>query len=386
MWLYFPTSQSARAAAGSTGESTLLSPDQAASLAASCTASGKHSPPRTWSQRWKRGGWIRRLSGVTAQRSLEECASIYGAWLDGILSDSSEASHASRSAQPESDREPTTSDGSGPMCSSYSAIAEWDGACWRTSPDLFGPGSPLSPATFPRSGGVSSGRLCERPTLELRTDESACSSSEYPTPSACAYGTNAGGANPGLPRPSLETWARDQWSTPCANDGARGGGDRDRQGGPSLRARGEWPTPRAAHGAGQSEDLRGGGSLDVIATSTHWPTATAGDAKASGGRNECENAHDGTTLSDHVRGKGRLNWLFVAWLMGWRWLIGDTPRPWPPGPKDAKAWSEVLEERPAPAPATVEPEPDRAAMLRLLGNGVVPEQAEAAVGALLRRT
>lgn len=422
MWLYFPTSRSVAVVADSTGECAPLSSEQATILAAFCTASGKHSPPRTWSQRWMRGGWMRRLSGVTAQRSPEESASTYGAWLDGILSASSAGSHASHSAAPESDREPKTSAGSGPRSSSSSSIAEWDGACWKTFGDLFGMGSPLSPGIFPRSGGVSNGRLYERPTLERHTGASGCSSSgtwdrnEYPTPSATPYGSSPNEGQISHKRATVETWAGSwstprandaekrgdvsndprhglvgqsaHWSTPRASDGARGGGDRDRQVGPSLRAqvRGEWPTPRAAHGAGQSDDLRGGRSLDVIATSAHWPTATVGDSRASGGRNECENANNGTTLSDLVRGRGRLNWRFVAWLMGWRWLIGDTPRPWPPGPDDADAWAEVLEERPDLEPATAEPEPDRAAMLRLLGNGVVPEQAEAAIGALLRRT
>lgn len=194
---------------------------------------------------------------------------------------------------------------------------------------------------WPRSGGVSNGRLYERPTLERPTGVSASSSSdrlkgstwdrnEYPTPSATPYGSSQNEGQISHKRatagtPSLETWSG-SWSTPCANDGARGGSDRDRQGGPSLRAQ--------------------------------------------------------------VRGesRGRLSWRFVAWLMGWRWLIGDTPRPWPPGPDDAEAWADVLAVRPDLAPATAEPEPDRAAMLRLLGNGVVPEQAEVAVGALLRRT
>lgn len=413
MWLFFPTSRSAQEEAASTEECTPLSTEQATRLARSCTASGKHSPPRTWSQRWMRGGWIRRLSGVTAPQCPEVSAITYCAWLDGILSASSAGSPASHSAAPESSAGPRMSDGSGLPSSTSSAIAAWDGARWKTSlasPELERLKSQLWPRSpeaevcsvtvfeldeygsaksrlsegdllsgellgiWPRSGGVSNGRLYERPTLERPTGESGCSSSgmlngstwdrnEYPTPSASPYGRNAGGAKPGPPRPPLETWAGG-WSTPRAN----------------------WPTPRAAHGAGQSDDLRGGRSLDVIATSAHWPTATVGDSRASGGRNECENANNGTTLSDLVRGRGRLNWRFVAWLMGWRWLIGDTPRPWPPGPDDAEAWAEVLEERPDLAPATAEPEPERAAMLRLLGNGVVPEQAAEAVTQLLQRS
>ena len=62
-------------------------------------------------------------------------------------------------------------------------------------------------------------------------------------------------------------------------------------------------------------------------------------------------------------------------------LVGGIPCQ----PNDAEAWAEVLEASQGLAPATADPEPDRAAMLRLLGNGVVPEQAEEAVSQLLER-
>lgn len=602
MWIYFPTSPSARAAADSTEEFTPLSSEQAALLAASCTASGKHSPPRIWSQRWQRGGWIRRLSGAIAPQCPQEFEGAFGDWLDGILSASSAGSPASRSAAPESSKASKTSAGSGPQSSSSWPIAEWDGAALKTFPasldpaeavanayaaglfdgegsvtiqsssrrsvghtyavevrigmsdkglpalqlmkdrfggslrksrkktdrwadawtwriggapslpylnaiapfvilkrehiavavelaklvanrkgrvwsaqerakaaafksrinrlNLKGPSDPtaevpplailvagewMSPQedlflgsqryseTWPRSGGVSNGRLYERPPLALPIVESECSSSEYPTPSATPYGSNQGGQNPGPARPSLETWARDEWptpqafdakdcdrspealarakliggcsnlreiagewSTPRATDGEKGGPG---QTVPLCAQAGEWPTPSTRDGARQSpaELERNTPGLGAVAAGSEWPTPTSGDYKASGSRNtEGSKAHAGVSLSDMVAtgdstsgraqgAKGRLNWRFVAWLMGWRWLIGETPRPWPPGPDDAEAWAEVLEERPDLAPATADPEPDRAAMLRLLGNGVVPEQAETAVGALLRR-
>lgn len=90
-----------------------------------------------------------------------------------------------------------------------------------------------------------------------------------------------------------------------------------------------------------------------------------------------------------VRGSGRLNWRFVAWLMGWRHLLGDLPQKWPPGrpkePGDAASleWERVVSTHPHLAPATTErPNAD---MLRLLGNGVVPDQAESAITELLER-
>ena len=69
---------------------------------------------------------------------------------------------------------------------------------------------------------------------------------------------------------------------------------------------------------------------------------------------------------------------------------------WPPSPSNTDAWAEVLRERPDLAPATVKhpvrrvddgspPELARTAQLRILGNGVVPEQASVAFRLLKER-
>ena len=77
-------------------------------------------------------------------------------------------------------------------------------------------------------------------------------------------------------------------------------------------------------------------------------------------------------------------------------LSGCSIRKFPPAPHDSEAWEEVLRERPDLAPATVELEVrgmangmarglDRTAQLRLLGNGVVPQQAALAFQILKER-
>jgi len=72
---------------------------------------------------------------------------------------------------------------------------------------------------------------------------------------------------------------------------------------------------------------------------------------------------------------------------------------WPPSPSDTDAWAEVLRERPDLAPATAESEVRgvadgmaggldnirRAGLLRVLGNGVVPQQAATALTILYER-
>jgi len=165
-----------------------------------------------------------------------------------------------------------------------------------------------------------------------------------------------------------------------------------------------------------------------------WPTATCGDARASGSRSgEHNDAHDGTSLTDAVRadrsvagerpwatatcadarsgwtqeqaakadrrnllgdqtGGGRLNPSFVDSLMGypigWTLPAGEAltcdPSPrWPRGRYPAD-WDRTV---PWPGydwePARVLPDgppiPGRPARLRALGNAVVPQQGALAI-------
>lgn len=70
-WLYVPgiSSACAQASEGLNSASASLSDCVANNLAASCTWRGKPQQPQAWSRRWKKGGYIRRLSGVTCSPS-----------------------------------------------------------------------------------------------------------------------------------------------------------------------------------------------------------------------------------------------------------------------------------------------------------------------------
>lgn len=74
MWLYVPqtSSPSAQASEDLNSASALLSDCAAEALAESCTSRGKPLQPQAWSRQWKRGGFIRRLSGVTCSPSTLE--------------------------------------------------------------------------------------------------------------------------------------------------------------------------------------------------------------------------------------------------------------------------------------------------------------------------
>lgn len=70
MWLYIPnlpetSSPCAQGSADSNSESCSLSIISERLVGASATWRGKHQPPQAWSRQWKRGGFIRRLSGLT---------------------------------------------------------------------------------------------------------------------------------------------------------------------------------------------------------------------------------------------------------------------------------------------------------------------------------
>lgn len=72
MWLYVPnviSSPSAQASEGLTLASSLPSPTLDLLEEVWFTWRGKRRQPRLWSRLWKRGGWIRRLSGLTCEHS-----------------------------------------------------------------------------------------------------------------------------------------------------------------------------------------------------------------------------------------------------------------------------------------------------------------------------
>lgn len=127
----------------------------------------------------------------------------------------------------------------------------------------------------------------------------------WPTATASAYGTNAGGQNPGPPRPSLNTLGA-RWATATATDYKT--------------------TSKPGQRRGQLADQL-------------WPTATATDASGSRRAGYMDKGNPGTTLHDAIdshhgeetRTAGQpgehamvLNPAFVEALMGFPpgWLDG----------------------------------------------------------------
>jgi hypothetical protein len=92
MWIYIPnTSQPVSLSAQASGDLTLLSPSQCQAIAPSVTWRGKLVQPQALSRRWRQGGFIRLLSGLTLEPS--EASRGADAWISSLR-----AIHASPTA------------------------------------------------------------------------------------------------------------------------------------------------------------------------------------------------------------------------------------------------------------------------------------------------
>jgi hypothetical protein len=245
---------------------------------------GKPIQPQSWSKKWKKGGFIRLLSGATCEPLMASRG--VASWIGSL-----EDSRANPSALPGSNWEKTTPATFG--LSSSESLARFDRASssWKTFQASLLSAEPLSLQTWPTSVIVSRGRLYALPMLEPFTTVDG--GSVLPTPTAKA---NQGS-------PSFQKWPSFQrmiYPTPTAHESVKAGKTSKGQMGKSLVAmanRGEFwakPTAREAKDCG----------LDLIQT-----------------RKDGKKRDDGLTrqvslLAGLNRG-GRLNPEWVEWLMGW---------------------------------------------------------------------
>jgi hypothetical protein len=250
-WLFVPD----------TADSVSASSSPIQECAQSVTWRGKHSAHRYWCDRWKRGGWIQRLSGLISPPSTLERG--VAAWISSLRD--SRVSHSPQRASDSPNETPATSGQTSPASSPKQRLL-WSSS--RTSPSE--PSS--SPSETFEQWASASRRQSDalRKTWALRIDATA-GSPLLPTPSATSYGSTNNG---------------------CPKDG-----------------RTEYRT-------------KGTPSLKTMARRNLWPTPTVGDSRASGNRTGSGNskAHPGTSLTDAIcrapRAGGVLNPTWVEWLMG----------------------------------------------------------------------
>ena len=175
MWIKF--SASARESEVLTSD---LPPDsgQLAERLARCAWSrGKPSASASWARRFKRGGWTRLLFGAAISEN-------FPSMNFRVSTGSRAATPVSLSANQASEREPTTPDISGLQFSTLFGDYDLPVCCSKTSRDTSRWGCSMSCPTWIASVTERRGASIRLRLAELLTNESECSSLDWPTPTA----------------------------------------------------------------------------------------------------------------------------------------------------------------------------------------------------------
>jgi len=243
------------------------------------TLKGNVRPLRSWLRTWKEGGWIRLLSGMTLEPS--QAMSLAHSWITSTLSQ--QDSLASRGQSQETEREPMTSDGSGPSSLDWFARYDPEASSWKTSQVSFMEELNTFSETWPRSGSMRNGKVSERQTL----------------------------VHPIAGSESLS------WASPVAADAAQGDIENEN-------------TKYVTTGTGRLRKISNNGesgSLGLAREVKHWgvgnwltPSANEDAAGTVDGNMQHMLSHQvqvATGITSTNDTGQRLNPLFVEWLMGW---------------------------------------------------------------------
>lgn len=346
-------------------------PEAACSEPNTCLDGGQSdtsSTTRTVKRSLKRGlqtafCTMRQSSGTFENLSAADAPKRIAEWLTLSAQDS----RVSRSASPENNAAPTTSETCGLQLSSAFAWFDRDFACWKTCQGcLVADISDEFSETWPRAGMTRDGACYQQPKWERRINETGCGL--WPTPNV-----GGGGNPPSLLERKGNHFVRrsgkkahlslDQavtmWPTPTVQDSANNAGpsQHHRNSNPlnvavlyptptacehtQNKSRGEnaqlrltlvgmarydkWPTPKASpSGPDFARATRPGTGSDDLITEVvkrTYPTARATDG-TKGGPNQRGSKGD-ATLPSAVQPTGKstrptlLNPAWVEWLMGW---------------------------------------------------------------------
>lgn len=163
---------------------------------------GRPMPPPALSRAWNKGGWIRRLSGLTCEPSTASRG--VAQWISSLR-----ATRANLSASPATAKAPTIPGISGHTSHASSENASQLSLFSKTSPDTSAWVWNPSQQTFAQWVTAFKRESLARHNAALRTFASDYSSL-LPTPAASSYGSNQGGVagRSGKVRHSLESMAR----------------------------------------------------------------------------------------------------------------------------------------------------------------------------------
>ena len=224
---------------------------------------------------------------------------------------------ASRSAQPASSADLTTTATSGPSCSSSSASAALQSSLESRLRDrLAGRGSTLYRLTWKAQATPSGRPICALLASGHRTSASASTSSPWPTPTTRASGNEYTYSNGDHNRKCLTligTAMLAAWPTPTVTDADRGGqAARMETGRSNLRdaaMMSGWTTPTASEPGGSPEAAQERKRQAIARGASMGTTVTMLTHQAHGAMSSGSPAPTGS--------RGQLNADFTRWLMGY---------------------------------------------------------------------
>ena len=271
-WLYIPSStpsQSAPASEASNSDCNSLTAISERLCEASATSRGKLLPSQAWSRRWKRGGYILRLSGLTLEPSTAD--RFAASWISSLR-----ATRAKAIALPESAAANSMTGGFSIAPSTSSIKAGLQPSSGRTCRGT------------PRGNSPSLSRHWSDWAAALRSEYSArpkpairCAGSDSSSwPSARTSDTNAAGLH-GDGGMDLRT-AASEWMAPVSDDtGTRT--KRYGQGGMALSMQATvWAGPKASDPEKAGPNMRGSkGDIPLPAQAMNWAAPAARDYKGS---------------------------------------------------------------------------------------------------------
>lgn len=286
-WLYVPGTSSPAVQASEDSNSAFCSPSAIGERMGEVyvTWRGKPQPPQAWSRRWKQGGFIRRLSGLTCEPSTLE---------RGVASfiSSLQETPARTTPSPESAPEQRESASSPPKSPALPKSAGLILSSARTSRGTRTDSSRPSLRHWKEWATALRQEYSARPLLPIPCGASDCSL--WPSPMAGAAGTDAYNAagNSDFSRKAMEqAEALIRWAAPKV---LQGGANSNREargaGGPDLQEQAQqWEAPSVAVTGGSRMTRSGDRSDELLLTgqameaagrwAAQWPGPAARDFK-----------------------------------------------------------------------------------------------------------
>lgn len=333
MWLYLPpdaipstSSPSAPASVDSNSDCNSLTVISDRLCEASVTWRGKLEPSPAWLRRWKRGGFILRLSGLTLEPSTAD--RFADAWISSLR-----AIRAKEIASPENAAVNLTIDGCSIAPSTFSIKAGLQPSSGRTCRGTLTGNSPSLSRHWSDWAAALRSEYSARPKPEIRCAGNDCSfwpsARTSDTNGAAATEKNNAAGNSDFSRRAMEladTLLADLWMAPNVPNGGRSTAHAEKIGNTMYHEgkkvqmglesqASNWSSPKASLVADAGEKITLAshqGSLLKQANDFHPPSSPDHPTIAGGSTSSTDSPN-----SNQPSVKRKLNPIFVEALMRW---------------------------------------------------------------------